>query len=116
MNNTIKDFNFQIKKIINCLEHISAKTEDETCYWIYAKFLNDYGKSEKVLNENEYEDYINENLIKKNYLSLSDMKKIAKIEYSEYVGFIYKKKFKPLIKFINKKYSKIIQQRCIVLE
>ena len=108
--------NFQIKKIINCLEHISAKAEDETCYWIYTKFLNDYGKSEKVLNENEYEDYINENLIKKNYLSLSDMKKIAKIEYSEYVGFIYKKKFKPLIKFINKKYSKIIQQRCIVLE
>lgn len=73
------------------MEHISEKTEDETCYWIYTNFLNDYGKSNRILSENEYEDYINENLIKKNYLSLSDMKKIAKIEYSEYVGFIYKK-------------------------
>lgn len=116
MNNTLNEFNSQIKKIIKCLEHISEKTEDETCYWIYTNFLNDYGKSNRILSENEYEDYINENLIRKNYLSLSDMKKIAKIEYSEYVGFIYKKKFKPLIKFINKKYPRIIQQRCVVLE
>ncbi len=113
MNNTLRDFNNQLKKIIKCLEHIGSKTEDETCYWLYLQFLNEYGRSDIVLLKEEYEEYINKNLIKKYYLSLSDMKKIAEIKYSEFTGFIYKKKFKPLVKFINNKYPKIEQQLCI---
>lgn len=116
MKNTLKDFNIQVKKIIKCLEHISSKTEDETCYWLYLQFLNNYGKSNVTLTDDEYENYIIDNFIKKYYLSLSDMNKISKIEYSEFVGFTYKKKFKPLVKFINKKYSKLKQQRCLIVE
>ena len=116
MNNTLNEFNNKIKQLIKCLEHISLKTENETCYWLYTQFLNEYGRSDILLKEEEYESYINKNLIKKHHLSLFDMKKIAKIEYSEFVGFIYKKKFKPLVKYINKKYPKIIQETHIILD
>lgn len=107
MKNEFSEFDNHLYDLIECLENINSKIEDETCLFIYTNFLNEYGQSNLNLkDEDEINEYIINNLIRPNNLSYIDMKKISQIKYKDYVGFVYKKRFKNLILFINKKYGR----------
>ena len=101
MKNGIIEFNDRLQELIECLDNINLKIEDETCFLIYTKFLNEYGKSNLNLKDDELKEYIIDNLIRPNHLSFVDMKKISEIKYKDYTGFIYKKKFKNLKKVVD---------------
>ena len=109
------------KKIVdyrNKLLHASGKImKNGIIEFNYTKFLNEYGKSNLNLKDDELQEYIIDNLIRPNHLSFVDMKKISEIKYKDYTGFIYKKKFKNLILYINKEYGKkLIKFRYVISE
>ena len=91
------------------LPKLSAKEQMEMLRKIKEGDLN--------LKDDELKEYIINNLIRPNHLSFVDMKKISEIKYKDYTGFIYKKKFKNLILYINKEYGKkLIKFRYVISE